>query len=256
MQVREAIRNAANHAQHPDVLYGWGVVDAYNAVLYHGLAMSNVPTLVVQPDSTTVISTFIASKSPIALSSVKFFYSTNRGLSFSALTLTPPTSRDRTNTGFYSAVLPRLANGTLIDFYFEATDSLGTRQHPYNAPTTLFHVKYGETVLTDVPQIPIPTEFALEQNFPNPFNPRTTIQFVVPPAPQNAGTSVGTGITTIKVYDILGREVAVLVNEPKRPGMYQIEFDGGNLPSGVYFYRLSVADAQRSTLTRKMILIR
>ena len=74
-----------------------------------------------------------------------------------------------------------------------------------------------------------PSHFALGQNYPNPFNPTTTIQFSI----------VTPQFTTLKVYDILSREVSVLVNERKSPGSYEIRFDQAGLASGVYFYRLA-----------------
>jgi uncharacterized lipoprotein YddW (UPF0748 family) len=89
----------------------------------------------------------------------------------------------------------------------------------------------------------LPREFALKQNYPNPFNPYTTIAFSVPQQ-----TSV-----SLRVYDVLGREVAVLLDEPLQPGNYQVQFDGGTVASGVYFYRL-VADG--FVQTRKMQLVK
>ncbi|MCX7983819.1 MAG: T9SS type A sorting domain-containing protein [Bacteroidetes bacterium] len=75
----------------------------------------------------------------------------------------------------------------------------------------------------------IPTQLILEQNFPNPFNPVTTIRFAVEQP----------GLTTLRVYDLLGREVAILVNEPINAGVYySITFDASQLSSGIYFYRL------------------
>ncbi len=89
----------------------------------------------------------------------------------------------------------------------------------------------------------IPSQFLLEQNYPNPFNPKTIISF------QLAVNS----FATLKVYDLLGREVAVLVNENLNAGTYEVDFDGSNLGSGVYYYKLSAGDF---TETRKMVLIK
>jgi hypothetical protein len=90
-----------------------------------------------------------------------------------------------------------------------------------------------------------PMEYSLSQNYPNPFNPVTTIQFSIP---------VGTyGRTSLRVYDLLGREVAVLVNEKKAPGSYQVTFDGAGLASGVYIYELRAGEFVQ---TRKMALVR
>lgn len=88
-----------------------------------------------------------------------------------------------------------------------------------------------------------PSEFALEQNFPNPFNPVTKIEFSIP-----ADNNV-----QISVYDVLGREVAILLNEFKRAGIHRIEFDAENLTSGIYFYRIVSGSF---TGLKKMVLLR
>ena len=74
----------------------------------------------------------------------------------------------------------------------------------------------------------IPGFYSLKQNYPNPFNPSTTIEFSISER----------GYVTIKIYDILGKEVSTLVNEDKQPGSYEIKFNGTNLSSGIYFYEL------------------
>lgn len=104
----------------------------------------------------------------------------------------------------------------------------------------------------------VPKEFKLYQNYPNPFNPTTTIEFEIPtplnPPPAHGGiNSGGTQIVRLIIYDILGREIATLVNEELKAGVYKVDFDGSNYSSGVYFYRLSTADF---TGTKKMILLR
>jgi hypothetical protein len=80
-----------------------------------------------------------------------------------------------------------------------------------------------------------PASFTLSQNFPNPFNPTTAISYHLPAG--QAGLSAASEVRLV-VYDILGREVAVLVNERKAPGRYEVTFDASGLASGVYFYRL------------------
>jgi hypothetical protein len=92
----------------------------------------------------------------------------------------------------------------------------------------------------------IPERFVLEQNYPNPFNPRTSIRFQVS----------GLGFVSLKVYDVLGREVRTLVNEAKSPGRYQVEFDAGDLSSGIYFYRMRVAGGQPFIATKKLVLMK
>jgi hypothetical protein len=109
-----------------------------------------------------------------------------------------------------------------------------------------------------------PLAFSLAQNYPNPFNPTTTIQFTIPVGTYGPASPAG-GRTSLRVYDILGREVATLVNEVKQPGTHKVQFDGSNLASGVYFCRIFVVpEAQRDrhgqagefVQTRKLLLLR
>lgn len=89
----------------------------------------------------------------------------------------------------------------------------------------------------------LPNSYKLEQNYPNPFNPATTINYEIPK----------TGLVTLKIYDLVGKEVAVLVNEVKNPGRYNIDFDGTTLTSGVYFYKL---ESNGFSSTKKLILVK
>ena len=84
----------------------------------------------------------------------------------------------------------------------------------------------------------IPTKLKLEQNYPNPFNPTTKISFSLPSPSQGDGSGVRSTKVTLKVYDVLGNEIATLVNEEKSAGNYEVEFDGSNLSSGVYYYQI------------------
>lgn len=95
-----------------------------------------------------------------------------------------------------------------------------------------------------------PERFSLSQNFPNPFNPSTTIQYSIPVV--EALSAVEGLHVSLKVYDVLGREVATLVNEQKQPGVYKVNFDGSNLPSGIYIYRILTGSFSES---RKMTLL-
>ncbi len=76
----------------------------------------------------------------------------------------------------------------------------------------------------------LPTEYTLNQNYPNPFNPSTTINFTLP---QN-------GFVTIKIYDVLGKEVSTLVSKEFSAGYFNVNFDASALSSGIYFYQINV----------------
>ncbi len=94
----------------------------------------------------------------------------------------------------------------------------------------------------------LPVSFELSQNYPNPFNPTTKIKYSI----NAVGTSL-TMLVQLKIYDVLGREVATLVNSVKSAGEYEVNFNAGNLSSGVFFYQLKAGDLQ---VTKKMILMR
>jgi hypothetical protein len=89
----------------------------------------------------------------------------------------------------------------------------------------------------------IPKEFYLFQNYPNPFNPSTRIRWESPQS----------GLQILKVYDILGKEIATLVNEEKQAGRYEVKFDGASLSSGIYFYAFKTGNFVD---TKKLILMK
>jgi len=97
----------------------------------------------------------------------------------------------------------------------------------------------------------IPSKYYLSQNYPNPFNPSTKIKFDIP-ALSFPSVSIGNPIT-LKVYDIMGREVQTLVNERLQPGTYEVFYDGSGQNSGVYFYKLTTPN---SSITKSMVLIK
>lgn len=98
--------------------------------------------------------------------------------------------------------------------------------------------------VTDVKQISEnPSTYELDQNYPNPFNPVTTIRFSIPEA----------GMVSLKIYDVLGREVASLVNEEKQAGVYTASFNAVNFPSGTYIYKITSGNF---TYSRKMVLLK
>jgi len=96
--------------------------------------------------------------------------------------------------------------------------------------------------VTSVSDDPVPTEFSLLQNYPNPFNPSTTIPFSL----------AGSGHVTLKVFDLLGKEVALLVDGELPAGDHRVTFDASHLTTGIFFYRLQMGTR---TFTRKLVLI-
>ncbi len=107
-------------------------------------------------------------------------------------------------------------------------------------------VAYGDTAfLVGINQISteIPNKFSLFQNYPNPFNPMTNVKFQIP----------NSGFVKLIVYDLLGKEIQTLVNKQLSPGTYEVDFEGSNLPSGVYYYKF---ESGAFTETKKMVLVK
>jgi len=134
------------------------------------------------------------------------------------------------------------ANGI---FVFDITDPLveAVSVTASTSATGTSSFAYFQTVTDVENEEIIPTEFSLHQNYPNPFNPSTTINFSIP----------SSEFVTIKVYDLLGNEVATLIDEYRPAGSYEVDFNAADLPSGVYLYRIQAGDF---TEAKKMILLK
>jgi hypothetical protein len=108
----------------------------------------------------------------------------------------------------------------------------------------------GDDILADVKKedTKIATEYQLYQNYPNPFNPSTVIEYSIPSNVERLTSEVN-----LIIYDVLGREMVVLVNEEQPAGRYKVTFDADGLPSGIYFYQLRAGSFIES---KKMILLK
>jgi hypothetical protein len=145
-----------------------------------------------------------------------------------------------TNNGeSWSAVDSGLTNVSVLSLAIS-----GTNLFAGTYPKGVWKRRLSEMITSVDPVMSeLPHEFLLSQNYPNPFNPSTTIKFELPKASQ----------VSLTVYDILGRAVSVLVNESKGAGAYEVKFDGSNLASGVYIYRLQAGDFVQS---KRLLLLK
>ncbi len=245
MQVRDALRNTASNTALPDNSIGWGIIDAYKALLYNGLLISASLVVSTGADSARTIGATIIASAPLVTGSLQYHYSVDGAASFVSGVLQLSAQIDTaTHSGTYSFVLPKKAT----QFYITAQDEHGVvRSLPYNAPAMVYDsfVKaVASPKLKDsVPSAAIPLNFALDQNFPNPFNGRTTIRFALAHA----------GRVSLTVYDILGRVAAVLANEEKDPGSYTVSWNASAVSSGIYFYALRTAEF---SMIKKMVLLK
>jgi photosystem II stability/assembly factor-like uncharacterized protein len=110
---------------------------------------------------------------------------------------------------------------------------------------TILKTTNGGSMITGIQSVSseLPSEYNLSQNFPNPFNPTTHLKFGI----------ITPGLVTLKVYNLLGNEIETLVNKNLTPGVYDVDFDGSNFPSGIYFYKLETGFFSE---TKRMILLK
>jgi len=135
---------------------------------------------------------------------------------------------DNTTYTAFSTVYSTANSGKTWGYYTDNTSgcSMTSGASVSNRPNVCF-IMIGATGMNNTSSY-IPTKYSLNQNYPNPFNPVTKINYEIPKQ----------GFVNMKIFDVLGREVKTLVNEVKGPGVYSIDFDGTELSSGVYFYRM------------------
>jgi len=155
-------------------------------------------------------------------------------------------------------ILRTINGGGTWELQFESTNSFVFRKliiikedkmayalgvNPEDNTATLLRADLSNISSVEEKKETIPEELNLLQNFPNPFNPTTTIEYRIPKE----------GHVILKVYDLLGKEITTLVNERKMPGTYMTDFKGGKLSSGVYIARLTTGKLNKSI---KLILMK
>ena len=221
----------------PNNSYGYGVISATKVISYPNLS---------KIDSTTfqLNKIFIDAKG-VNPSTVKLHYSIGGG---SIQTV----SMNYDGSLKYNYQLPNSMKGTVVDFYFTYNETSGSNTQVQEPATGTYKFGYSSlnvsnlTAVNNIDQLP--TAIMLFQNYPNPFNPTTFISYQIPVA----------GRVQLKVYDILGREVAIVIDEFQQIGTYKATFNGSRVSSGVYLYRLTVDGSQtvHFSTVKKMILIK
>ncbi|MBK7377901.1 MAG: hypothetical protein IPJ03_02675 [Ignavibacteriales bacterium] len=157
------------------------------------------------------------------------------------------------------AFIPGFGTTTEPKSYLFIDENLSAGKYQYRLKQIDFDgtFEYSNTVEVEITS---PSEFSLGQNYPNPFNPTTRIKYTIPTV--TLSLSKGDILVSLKVFDVLGNEIATLVNEHQQPGTYEVEFNAGqtiSLSSGVYYYQLRiypVSGAGGFVETKKMILLR
>ncbi len=224
---------------YPNNFYGHGLVDALEAVLYHGPAFSNRPTIVDRGENLEV-SMAILSNTVLPADSLFVYYQVGAGGAFSRASMTATTV-----AGHYSATIPKSAQSTYPRGYVSAySPSTGTLTSPYNAPDSLFVFSMADTSGRGS----VVSSFVLQPNYPNPFNAGTTISY---DAPYSARTQ-------LTIYTLLGQRVVTLFDGDAAQGRNVVFWDGrdgsgARVPSGVYVSRLS---SPQGTQSRRLMILK
>lgn len=240
-QVRDALRETADRAYAPDNDYGWGLVDAYEAVFYFGLFFSSEPEIVHDEQNGHLVKTGIFSKHDLVNDSLALYYKIGDN-GFSRIEL-----HESGTPNIYQAWIPVQAPDTEIKVYFTAKDQNGDyKTHPRQAPDSYFVFQAFDSSMNKYE--PLPDNYKLFQNRPNPFNKLTAIEYDV----------LSPGNVSITVYNIRGQKVKQLTNEFHTQKRHIKFWDGldeerNRVSSGIYFYRLKT---KNSSIVKRMVLLR
>jgi serine protease AprX len=265
MQVVRILRKFASNSSSPNNQMGWGIIDASLAV-DSARKLDNLAPVIThtQPFSNTSSTQPVLVKAKITENGIIRFWpnesprcwfrkSTDNGVTWTGYNFVNNSYYNNIDS-FYFYITGSPA-GTRVEYFFAAQDialptpkmatlpagGAGTNPPGTTAPPTRFMYTVSLTGIEANKNLP--NEYKLSENYPNPFNPVTKIMYQIP----------NNGHVSLKVFDILGKEIAVLVNEELKAGYYEASFDGLNFPSGIYFYKL---ETNGFADTKKMILIK
>jgi hypothetical protein len=245
MEVRRALRRTADRADEPDNIYGWGIVNAWDAVFYHGMIFTGT-TLTPSGTDQYMLDAFVISRTGLNTESTEVYLRQGSEGAFQAVALEVTSQQGIKST--VQGTLPAFSDIKDVQYYFQASDTTGAiHTAPYDAPQRVY--SFSDTTVTKiVTPSSVPAAFTLYPNFPNPFNARTTIRFDL-----NRESRV-----KLVIYNVLGQQVRILLDCFLAPGEMQIAWDGNNddgisVPSGIYFYEIKTLE---QTAFRKMVLVR
>ncbi len=260
-QMLSVLHATASRANSPDNDFGYGIVNAKAAITALGPAFSNAPEVDTNQTGVFGLTMRVLSRDGLQSNSVKAHYAERPSTNFTAVTLTQVDSIS------YFGQIPRaISDTTHVQVYFTANDNgFGNVIHPKTAPAKTFLIRKDGTVSGNEPPVQIPRAFTLEQSSPNPFRLSTGTMA------RFSFALTQTAVMRLRVYNVLGQEVAELLNATREVGRHSVPWNGRDaqgrlVPSGVYFYVLTSAKDQSPTvlsndgsgqrLTGKMLILR
>ena len=232
MDLRDILRMTAHNAKNPNNQYGWGIVNAYDAIFSVGLFFSNVP-VITDTSSGYLVKINVLSHYNVITDSTYMFYSCDQS-PYVKVAMVKSQQVDYR----FEAIIPYRNEIGKIYLYFKATDESNyTKFHPYQAPELIFTFDPNSMSIDPGEQPIRPEEFVLYQNYPNPFNNLTTISYDM----------FVSARVSVQIYNLLGQRVKNLVDTFQTPNSYLIEWNGDDdnhnqVCSGIYVVAIRVGE--------------
>lgn len=248
VQVRDALRATADNAAAPDNHRGWGLVNAFEALLANGLVISTNPKIYWSGNATTVMA-WVVSKNTVDANGVSLTYTATSVGRTVTVAMTRMRAYDGlgAGSGLYTATIPDLAEGTEVRFFIRGSDSRETRTSPYGADERTHRFAVGESRMVGAEHL-LPADFALEESTPNPFTSVDGSMAVINYAVPLPGANV-----RLRLHDTRGRVLRTLADGWHGAGMFRVALGAEGLATGVYYYSLESGDRQ---IMRRLVVVK
>lgn len=245
IQARAALRNTADFATAPDNKHGWGTLDAWKAVLYHGMVISTNPK-VVWNGARNIVAAYVVSPWAVNQNTVSLTYAVGGGPDQTLpMVFTEPIAGYPAGSGLYIATFPPLPDSATVRYFIVAVDARESRTSPFGAPDArhLFLSRRSDT--SGIPNL-VPTKYRLHPSFPNPVvsGQDAFVRYDVP---------VPGARIRLELHDVLGRLVRMLVDEHRDGGPHLAMLPTRALGTGPYYLSLSAAGNQ---IVRRMMIVK
>jgi hypothetical protein len=245
VQIREAVRSTASRSQNPDMSFGWGVVNALDALFYHGPVFTRFRTVSAPLEQGDILEMDVLTKEGVRPDSVSvYFKSGSNAYDRHEMVYTGSGS-----PGAYQALIPSELKKNAVRFFVMVSDSSGNRfVSPIGAPAKLYAFEGKSDSNVVVLGNGVPDGFILDQNYPNPFNAFTTITFQL-----GERTDI-----CMKIVNLNGHSIRTLLKGIENPGKLKVVWDGRDssgrsVASGIY---VCVVQYGKSVMARKMTCVR
>ena len=240
------MRATADNAAAPDNHRGWGLINAFEAVLAHGMVISTNPKIFWSGNASTIMA-WVVSKNTVDAGSVRLVYQVDGTPREIPMTKVRDYDGLSAGSGLYTASISGVPEGTEVRFIIHAADSRESRTSPHAMLDRMHHFIAGESRTLGAEHL-MPADFALEESAPNPFTTIDGGTAVINYAVPLPGANV-----RLRLHDTRGRLLRTLADGWHGAGMFRIELGPEGLATGVYYYSLESGDRQ---IMRRLVVVK